>query len=519
MNSTDHPAQPRVRMPEARGDYSATAAGFSLLLTLIGLTGALMWTCLYRGPWYDEFYTWAVTDPTRGFVAALQQSWLADNHPPLFYMLAWTGRHLSATIEDLRLINLAALLVSGIAGWLIVRRVPRMWLVSAVMMLVLAADPMALLHGSEVRSYFMSLCAGAVVVLGLVAAWLGNGFARRRAQLAWAIALLAGLNLHIITTIILGSLVLPFLASALASGRRKLFRQMLVPALIAGAVFLATCAVQAARWETNTASFWIPSGFHAAAYAIRLAVQRAAEANLAVLIGALAGSALLAGRAAWLREMPERLSVMLLLGTGITLAAILLVGLHMLRPVVMERYLAALIPAVAAGMALPFAAALAALRASWRAIVLALATALTLFVLVGNAREAASRNSWLGSAAVVARVQHACPDAPVHIDPPFWNATTMALPPADNKAVFGMAHAMMARRFGFRIEPAGSRRVSPRCPTLFWAEHDPARQWNEQTITARLQAQGYPINRVWLYRIGHGWIAADHPLADAAASH
>ncbi len=500
------------------GQADPRAPLLAAALAALGLAGALGWAALHRGPWYDEFFTWFVTRPDRGFAEALRGSWLADNHPPLFNALAWAGAHLAGSIEQLRWLNLAALGAALAGGWVLLRRTPQWWTLAAVLLLVLSANETLLRSGAELRSYFFSLCAGAVAVLALAIGWLEGRLAgREQRAVLWA-ALLAGFNLHILTSVILGALVLPFVLAAWLAGRRALLRQLLAPAMTGSALFIAVALIQLPHWHSNTASFWIPGGLGDAWRAIEYAVLRAGLANGLALVAALGGAALLVRQAWTERRLPAHLQAMALLAAGTLLAAALLIGLHLLRPVVTERFLAALVPAVALGMALGADAALRRMPAQAGTALLLAACALSLWALAGNARHTVQRNSWEGSAARVAMLVHACPDTPVHIDPPSWNAFTMALPPADNRMVFGAAHALMARRHHFSLEPTASRRISGRCPTLFWAEHDTRREWDEAAILARLRARGFAVQHIWQQRIGDGWIASNRPLDGGAAA-
>jgi hypothetical protein len=152
---TQKPAESARNMPR----------GVAVLATLMALVVAVTWAALERGPWYDEFYTKYVTRLGPPWSQALRTSWLAD-HPPFFYMLmratAWLG-----PIEVHRLVNLAVAAVTAAGGWLIVRREPRLHAPAAAMVLLLAANPWTLLSATELRSYFISLCAGALLSLAL----------------------------------------------------------------------------------------------------------------------------------------------------------------------------------------------------------------------------------------------------------------------------------------------------------------------------------------------------------------
>lgn len=486
-------------------------------LAVLGLTGlalcaALVWTALHRGPWYDEFYTWFVARPDRPFGQGLRESWLADNHPPLFDMLAWLAAHLAGRIETLRLLNLAGLIAAMAGGWALLRRAPQHWPMAALFLLLLAGNEMTLRVGAEARSYLLSLCASAVAILALTCGWLEGELRTRSQRIALWAALLVGFNLHILTSVILGAALVPFLAAALLRGRKALFWQVLPPALAGGLLFVAVSLIQLPLWQANTAAFWIPPGLSTAVWGIVYGVQRALEANVLVLAGGLTGAGLLGWQALRSRRLSPPLEAMVLLALGLALAAALLVALHLLRPVVMERYLVALIPAVAMGVVLGAAELLRRLPGGAAAVALLLASTLTLWSLAANAEHTARRNSWESTAARLGELHRRCPDSPVHVDPAYWNGYTMALPPADNRMVLTRAYPLMAARHGVALEPPQSRRISARCPTLFWAEHDTRREWDEAAILAHLRAQGFAIAKVWQYRIGDGWIASDRPL-------
>lgn len=272
-------------------------------LAALGFAAALVWTVSRRGPWYDEFYTWFVTRPDRPLLAALRDSWLADNHPPLFYLLAWAGGWAAGQIETLRLLNLAALAATLAAGWVLVRRRPRLWLPAALVVLVLATSSSTLAAATELRSYFLSTCAAAMVMLALVSGWLSRRPATKPEQAALWGAVLIGFNLHIITTLILGAVLVPFLAAA-GWWRRDLLRRWLPAVLGGGLVFVAITALQASHWQGNTVKFWIPAGAAPALRAIGYALQRIAEANLPLLAAALAGTGWLAWQGWRNRRVP-----------------------------------------------------------------------------------------------------------------------------------------------------------------------------------------------------------------------
>ena len=498
---------------DSRAEPLASAA--LAWLVAAGFMAALTWVCLVRGPWYDEFYTWYVTRPDRGFGESLRGSWLADNHPPLYYALTWPLRQLGGTIETQRLASLGVAAAALCGAWTLLRGRPRLWLLGAAFLLLLVGHEAALRAGSELRSYFLSYAACAVLVLALVTGWLEQGLPRGTQRIVLWAAMGIAFNTHVATSLIAGALVLPFLLAAWLRGNRPLAWTLTLPALVAGSVLLAISALQIPQWHRQTAQFWIPAGFDAARWSFEYALRRTLVSNWALTLAGTAGGVMLLIGAVRARRLDSRTEAWLLLAAGAMLAGTILLGLHMLRPIVIERYLIGLVPAFAMLLALGFARLRDWLPPRVAVLLLVLAALMAGFSIADSAARAAARQSWSGTAALIARVQHACPATAVHIDPDHWNAWTMSFPPADNRPAFFAAYALMAQRGGFTLEPLTSRRMPADCPTLFWAEHDTLRSFDPARITAHLRAQGFVVEGGWQYRIDHGWVASNRPLDSA----
>lgn len=485
--------------------FAAVAVGVAAFLV------AAAWAAFARGPWYDEFYTLHVASPRFGTFEALRGHWLPDNHPPLFYALARASAFLGDSVEPRRLLNIGLAIAALLGGWAIVRRVPSLHIPAAALALTIAAQPLVLQESSELRSYFLSLCALAVLVLGLLAVWLENG-ERRSGQWILAVAALAAFNTHIVTTVIAGAVGVPFVGLALLRRDWRRFRAHTLPTIAAAAIFLAVTAIQLPLWLANTTSFWIPAGFDAARWPLEHTVMRTMWANPVVTLAGLAGAGLLAWRATRERRLPRDLEAIALLGCGAAFAAIMLIAIHLFRPLLIEKYLIGLIPVIGAGLALGFGQTANALGRKGGAALLAAALAATLWSLTPSVRQAATMPSWDGSAALVARVVRACPDTAVHIDPALVNGYTLSLSPADNLEVVPGAYRSTAARHGFALESAGSRRISAECPTLLWGEHDTSHLFTARKVLAHERGRGFVFDRLWLTRVGDGWVASDRPL-------
>lgn len=474
------------------------------------VAAALVWGSLHRGPWYDEFYTQYVTRAGTGWLADLRDSWLHDNHPPFYYALmratAWLG-----DIETHRLVNVGIGAAALLGGALVVKEQRTLARPALLLLLLLMANPWTVHAGTELRSYFLSLCAGAVLALCLAAIWTGPAQMARSTQVVYTIAVFAAFNTHIITTIVSGAVILPFVVAALATKDWPKVRALLPAPLAAGIVFITITAIQLPHWERNTQVFWIASGFDAARYAMEYAVQRTLEANPLILLGAAVGGIMMCREFLRTRSNSGLILVAFLTGAGIALGFAVLMAIHLIRPILVEKYLTGAIGVIALILALACSHALSAAGRRTETGLLFGALIVSGFSLHANVREAAGQNSWLGTGRLIARTVSQCPATAVHTDD-FWNAGVMAMSPADNRHVAPWAYAQIAKRLDFAVQASASHAMSSTCPNLFWAEHDTTHQFAEKNILEHLQRRGFALRTITLYRVGDGWVASDRPL-------
>jgi hypothetical protein len=235
-------------------------------------------------------------------------------------------------------------------------------MVGAGLALALAACPWTLLAGSELRSYFLSLCAGTVLALCLCVIRMGG----RGRGLAWvyAISAMAAFNVHIVTSLSAGALIVPFLLEAFVRRDWRQARVIVIPAVMAGLVFTATSLIQLPLWLANTQVFWIEPGFSSGRWAVEWAVLHTLSGNLLLMAGAVAGGGLML-RDGVRRQGSGEGSAMLLLACGLGMAAAVLIAVHMIRPMLIEKYLTGLIGALCVLLALGFTRLLRALGPRW----------------------------------------------------------------------------------------------------------------------------------------------------------
>lgn len=498
-------------VPEASGQTLRQGVSrLCLAVVAVALLAALLFCTGKRGPWYDEFYTWYVTGPQFGLREAFAHHWLADNHPPLFYMLIRAARTVWSSIESLRLINAVIGVITFACAALSLRGDRRMAALGAIMFLFIASQRATLLYGAELRSYFLSLCATALLVTGLTALYRNGRPGSRFARIMLAAAIVLAFNIHIVTTLVSGMVIVPFLAAFLLQRNFAAFRAVLIPSLASGLLFLGVTALQLPLWEANTRSFWITPGFTAGWLTIRITAQRVIEANPVLAILGTIGLVTLLVQ--WLRrrERNPDLEAAVLLGIGGLLSVASLLAIHCWRPFVIEKYLTCLIPVLGMAMAVGMDTVLRQASAKLAALLMILATAATLHAMNVARVETATARSWEGTASALGALVAQCPDTAVHIDPR-WNDEVVRTPPADNVPAVAAAYHLMAQRHGFAIEPAASRRVPARCPTVFWAEHDTRRLYDAPMILAHEQAMGFAIAQISQTRIGDGWLAISTP--------
>ena len=489
----------------------------SLRLWMLAVLGAALLVAMAtaiagRGPWYDEFFTYYVTRPGPG-LAALWPVWLRDNHPPLFYFLAWLGNGFGPDFARRRLINLGFALAAAAALALLCRARPRLRPLAAPYVIALASQLPAIDRVDELRSNFLVYATAAVAVA--VLAEFARPHERRGPA---ALALLAGVlalafTEHLAATMILGAVSAAFGLRLLLARDGRGAAELAGAGAIAALPFLGLMALQAGAIAQNTRSFWIPAGLSGARWAIEgeIIADLAANPPLTLLGGI--GLALLAGQSLRQRRLTPAASLALTLAAGLVVAIVVLVAAHLQRPFIIDRYLVSLHPPLAMLLACGVATVLAAAPAAIAVLGDLAMVVAALLAIAGHLERTLARPSWDGTATAIAALARACPATVVHADMS-WNAPVRDMPPAENRAVFPYAYGWEAAHHGFALAPEGARTLSATCPTVFWTEHVKGVSVTADGIAARLRGLGYPVAGGRLRRIGDGWILIVPPLVD-----
>jgi len=125
-------------------------------------------------------------------------------------------------------------------------------------------------------------------------------------------------------------------------------------------------------------------------------------------------------------------------------------------------------------------------------------------------RQVADLPSWDGTSLAIAQIAGRCQGTVVHAAM-HWNAYTLDLPPAGNRAVMPMAYGMMAQRYRFNLEDQQSRAIAADCPTIFWTEHVSGQNPQADEVVAQLRSEGFAIDGGECSRIGDGWLLIYRP--------
>jgi hypothetical protein len=489
-------------------------AGFVILGVMFTLAAVM--AIAGRGPWYDEFYSFYLVRPGAP-LGVLVPAWLRDNHPPLFYALAWVWARLLGlgglgdSVEGLRTINLVVLavtvaLIARLArddGWF---RAVVWYYITALAGIFTVLDRI-----DQLRSYFLSLALTALVV-PLLARWLRRDANPAGQSVALGILLALTFSVHLITTVIVAGLVAAVFGHLVVARR---WHDALRLALIAGLALIPFAVMMAFQLSTivaNTQVFWIPPGLNAARWSVEMEVVNALTANPVLGLVALAGlGASIFGAMRHNTQSRETALLIITLGAGLVLALVVLVIAHLHRPLLITRYLVALDPVLAMMLALGAERVTRHLPVYVTAVIdLAILIAAGLAI-HANLDKTLHQWSWHGTAGTIAAQVRNCPETMVYPDMS-WNTEPLSMPPRENREVVPFSYDYVAHRYGFALAPAGSHTLSTRCPTLFWTEHVANMHPSANTVIRNLRASGYPVTSGRMVRTDIGWVLITPPM-------
>ncbi len=453
-------------------EVSPRAAYIVCGLFVAVVTALGVWAARSRGIWLDEIWTLWMSRPDLDLAASARERWIQDTNPPFFYFASWlanpvTGMDLFAR----RLLNLVPLAfyagASAYIGW----KYERAWRFAAVLILLVLGGVAFIPVFAEHRSYGAQLCFAAVLALVLYAIIMADDdFSLRRDTglgIIAAIAILFAFNLNQVTAVICGCVLTSFIVMF---GRVRLWRWTFLlagVAVVSGLALIACTVAQSGYLYRVVGQFWISASLAQAANALWTALRHAMMANLA--------AALIAAFSLWRSDCVNNRAwiFMALLIAGLVAASAGLLALHVLKPLLIARYL---ISVYAFGAA--WVAALTSGRVFSRRWLFGVVVLNALVVVTHEARVTARQKNWDEAADFIAAQQRACPGALVYAVAPPLIGGGQAPPAGPPQAivVHDWGYARVAAAHGLRLtiyHPSEVARLplSAYCPTLLWSEH------------------------------------------------
>lgn len=442
------------------------AVGVGAILALAVVDAAL------RGPWLDEFWTLELSDFSRGLPTLVHEGWLRDAHPPVFN--AWATLLASLGIGSIpagRLVsNLLAAGLMILAAFRLSRRTPGQAGFAACLLLLVLSLPQAMESFALYRSYFWQMTA--IATLALVA----HHVAASKADLDWrrdldlaviaVLATAASIGLHYVGALFGGLLAVAIAVCAFARGLRRWAALVLATTALSSLFVLASIALQMPSWAAEFDHSWIDLPGLAALGVLGSLAVMPLWLNPVPLLG-LRG--MRDHSVTWFVAM---VGAVLVVGLAIVLAV------HAVQPIVVDRYLFA-VPVLVSALLAAAAARIAHDR--W------LFGLLALVAVAGAARpmmENGIKPLWRENARTVAAIVAGCPTTQV------FAASGWALGPAAETRmarredpVFERAYRSLAEQWGFSVRfigQNGGAHASPgACPVLLWYEHTPNEAEND----------------------------------------
>lgn len=455
-----------------------------------------------KGPWFDEYWSLYAADHDIPLGELVRRRWLGDIHPPLFSVLLWLMRAIGdLDIRLFRLLNVAGYGAAALTLAFTGRRHPSLRPFLFTMVLLTVGTSYFLAQAVELRAASLLIAANLVVVTTF-RLWLSPEGDRATVGtwIAYATATVVALNLHYVGTLI-GAVMQGVLVLAVVYRRRW-------RAAAGAAAIVALALVPLVGWYVaqhqliarTSAHFWVQSSTRDAIRQVALLGWSVITANVLV--------AVLAVRRAWRHRSlavspPSDRSFVLavMVGLAVTIAVLLVANQH--RPLLLPRYLSALVP-----FALALLAALASEDMVRRRSTAFAAVGVAAATLAMHVLRTPLEPDWDGSSRLIAQAAARCPDTAVHTLF-YWQADPSHIQQlADEPTAIAHFYGKAARDWGFQVEPMGGRRRSATCPTVVWVEHNREHVLPPSELARRagLTVSADEIGRAQLFRPARGLV-------------
>ena len=448
---------------------SAWAIAATLVLVAVSIAVGVA-AALTRGPWLDEFWTLWATDPTVPWRQALQQRWLTDVHPPAFSAFSrLLAGALGPEVTTRRLQNLLPLLgllaafVYAAMAWPRARRFLATYAVLAFSSYFMTA------YLAEYRSYFAQFCFGLVFYgssYALLSGELGlSAIGRRLAMGALLVTSVLLVNLHFVTAVVALISLAGLTLAALVFRQKQLAVLFCVAAFLAAAPLVVTTMFQLHELLGRTGGhFWIETGVGEAVMIVAGSFVKGAGCSLVAVVAAALALRHTMGRPGGGIGRDRQIGL-IFVGLAAS-SALLLLGINLQTPIIIDRYLVLCSAAMVCALAILTKDILFDRR--W-GFVLLLANAASFIAFSGI--KLVHEPRWNATAGLIAGAVARCPTTKVEAFQFIYPGT---LP--NEAAVLSQAYRYLGDRHGFAVRAAGPGTYMPPTPTqacgdILWVEH------------------------------------------------
>ncbi len=440
---------------------------------LVYCVGLMVTIACIRGIWFDEIWSMWASGHDIPLKEIIEQRWLKDVHPPLFYALNWILEPITGlSIQERRLENIGALAIFLLSAYALAREAPGILKFLVIFVVLYITNTYSINYFGEYRSYFIQSCLFSICLITMYSISARGADFNRKNDIFPAVILfvsmIISLNIHYIGTFIAGISIGAFLLDQIRMRHWRWSFLIVFAGLISAIPLLSLYWLESRFIGATAAEFWADTSFPRALRIIGSVVRESALGNI---VAAVCGGAVVLGL--WRKptenqgdEQPESRvpwSFVLAMATALTIASAALLAVNQVRPIVVDRYLINMTPIVSIIVAAAATAPLWSSRLVFAAFLINGAITAT----VVSAPEIRTQR-WYDTARYIRTQIKACPTAQVYALAPGTQGS-------QRLEVNTFGYRLVAGYFGFPIKVIRSSdtsalKVSHECPTLFWGE-------------------------------------------------
>jgi hypothetical protein len=438
-------------------------AGLLMLFAAVGTAAAL-----HRGPWLDEFWSFARSDPSLPLARLIADGWLTAPHPPistaLYTLVRLTGVREIAFAR--LLLNLPALALFAAGTYAFGKRAQTGQTFYLLFGLLLVGYYEAMEYFVDFRGYFWLFCLCGLAIEYLYFTVTDPSKADRAStlDLIGLTAIVLSVCFHFVAGVLVSVCYSLFVPVLWRMGRTAAAKRIAASLVLAWLLMLADAWFQLPRVMAVNDEHWITTDTMRAAFLELMSQVKVMVSNPIASVLALVSLAVLIKRREWPHPFVITLSLSIVLG------AIGMLGLNAASPIIVSRYL---LPWQVMGTAIvAFLAAPLTGRAGWLLAISVISVVMTL----AQPFRVAPPN-WNAGLGIVRSIADSCPQTRTLVTGVWrFRPSSAGISALRSAKVATEAQLQMAQRAGLHVTvldnttPLTLSATGP-CPTLLWVEH------------------------------------------------